>query len=383
VVGNGYRAFEGHFGATNATWRAGYKQFRYWDGANPQGSTSTSGKVSNSCAQCHGGQTGFENYLANPATTTVVKPVQGMQCYTCHTPLPTDTDMRRLRDISSYAAVGNGVRFPPRPGTGVTPTVVAAGSFADPSDMICATCHSGRESRQSIDVKIGATADTTWTLTFTNPHYYGAAAMIFANEVRMAYEFDSRTYAGRKTHHSATASCVDCHDPKATRHTFEVAEAVSRTCNTAGCHNGSNPAVVGTPADHTTYKTAARSAVDYDGDAAVENLGAEMDGLAAALFAQLRAYVLVNGVGSNADLNLCYSPDRNPYFFRDTDNDGVCQATETTAFTMNPRVLRAAFNYQWYQKEPGAWAHNFDYMAQLLIDSIEHLGGTVTAYTRP
>ena len=35
------------------------------------------------------------------------------------------------------------------------------------------------------------------------------------------------------------------------------------------------------------------------------------------------------------------------------------------------------------QKEPGAWAHNFEYMAELLIDSTADLGGDVTALTRP
>jgi len=35
----------------------------------------------------------------------------------------------------------------------------------------------------------------------------------------------------------------------------------------------------------------------------------------------------------------------------------------------------AAFNYHFYIKEPGNWAHNTDYMAQILIDSIDDLGG--------
>ena len=33
------------------------------------------------------------------------------------------------------------------------------------------------------------------------------------------------------------------------------------------------------------------------------------------------------------------------------------------------KALRAAFNYQYYQKEPGAWAHNNKYIVQILYDS--------------
>jgi hypothetical protein len=45
--------------------------------------------------------------------------------------------------------------------------------------------------------------------------------------------------------------------------------------------------------------------------------------------------------------------------------------------------VKAAHNFQLSVKEPGAWAHNFDYAAQLLIDSIENLGGDVSPYVRP
>ena len=40
--------------------------------------------------------------------------------------------------------------------------------------------------------------------------------------------------------------------------------------------------------------------------------------------------------------------------------------------------MKAAYNYQLSRKEPGAWAHNFDYVAQLLFDSVADLGGSVT-----
>jgi hypothetical protein len=46
-------------------------------------------------------------------------------------------------------------------------------------------------------------------------------------------------------------------------------------------------------------------------------------------------------------------------------------------------LMKAAFNYQLSRKDPGAWAHNFDYMGQLLYDSIADLGGSVATLNRP
>jgi hypothetical protein len=45
--------------------------------------------------------------------------------------------------------------------------------------------------------------------------------------------------------------------------------------------------------------------------------------------------------------------------------------------------MKAAHNFQIWVKEPGAWAHNTNYIAQLLIDSIEDLGGDVSSFKRP
>ena len=39
--------------------------------------------------------------------------------------------------------------------------------------------------------------------------------------------------------------------------------------------------------------------------------------------------------------------------------------------------MRAAYNYQFVLKDPGAFAHNGNYAAQLLIDSLADLGAKV------
>jgi hypothetical protein len=116
----GLRAFGGHFGGVTEEVPMGGEAFRDWD----------TGVVPNNCSQCHDGEKGYENYLANPLTTTTNRPVAGMQCTTCHDPLETDTDMLRMRDISAYPAVGGGVRFPPRSSLATTPIIKTAPTSA-------------------------------------------------------------------------------------------------------------------------------------------------------------------------------------------------------------------------------------------------------------
>ena len=51
--------------------------------------------------------------------------------------------------------------------------------------------------------------------------------------------------------------------------------------------------------------------------------------------------------------------------------------------TWTPRLLRAAYNYQYVTKDPGAYAHNPYYIIQVLQDSLESLGGDVSSMMRP
>ena len=76
-----------------------------------------------------------------------------------------------------------------------------------------------------------------------------------------------------------------------------------------------------------------------------------------------------------------------PYFMLDADGDGQPDKNEQGANmaynAWTPRLLKAAFNYQYSQKDPGAFVHNPQYVIQFLIDSIGDLGGNVSGYTRP
>ncbi len=66
--------------------------------------------------------------------------------------------------------------------------------------------------------------------------------------------------------------------------------------------------------------------------------------------------------------------DGHPYFFIDVDGDGEISPEEAVranaydAFT--PRLLRAAHNYQYATKDTGSYAHNGQYIIELLHDSL-------------
>lgn len=82
-----------------------------------------------------------------------------------------------------------------------------------------------------------------------------------------------------------------------------------------------------------------------------------------------------------ANKAIVYHADVYPYFFIDTNGNGAADADETrfpnryNAWT--PRLLKAAYNYQFVRKDPGAFAHNSIYMLQLLHDSLTDLGEKV------
>jgi len=184
----------------------------------------------------------------------------------------------------------------------------------------------------------------------------------------VGYEYDGKTYAGPLAHTGGT-QCTSCHSPSASHHTFQIADAWDATCR--GCHADAG----GDP-----RKIRLTHAADYDGDANVaESLAAEIEGLAGRLLAAMQAAAPAPG--------LCYAPGVYPYFFKDSDGNKSCGATESVAtngFTAwTPSLVKASFNYQLSRTEPGAWAHNFAYIAQLLQDSIGDVGGNVTALVRP
>jgi predicted CXXCH cytochrome family protein len=199
-------------------------------------------------------------------------------------------------------------------------------------------------------------------------HYLPAAGTKLGADAAVGYEYPERAYAGPLTHMGG-AQCTSCHDPVASQHSFSIADTWDSRCGV--CHADAN----GEPENVRLLHLA-----DYDGDADPnESLREEIDGMAAALLVAMR--------GAAGPTGLCYDPAAYPYFFGDPDADGVCSATEANAangFTgWTAELMRAAHNYQLSRKDPGAWAHNFEYIGQLLFDSTENLAGSGGSLTRP
>ena len=317
----------GHFnGASEAA--------RHWDQAEAVDAT---------CSSCHGGQDGFRFAAQYHTGQVLPETANGLECGTCHDKPGTD--------FTAIIAVPS-VTFP----SGVT--------RQEPGrDNVCESCHRGRESKSTVDAAIAAGKPT-----FKNVHYLPAGAVKLGSAVHVGYEYDGKTYVGPLTHVGGT-QCTSCHDPAASHHTFKITDAWNTTCR--NCHADAN----GDPKNIRLIRT-----VDYDGDGSnTEPLAGEIDGLAARTLAAMQAVAAAPG--------LCYAEATYPYYFKDTNGDKTCSAAEAVASNgfsaWTAGLSKAAFNYQLSRKEPGAWAHNFDYMAQLLYDSTADLGGDVSKLRRP
>jgi len=162
-------------------------------------------------------------------------------------------------------------------------------------------------------------------------------------------------------------SCVECHNA----HTQQVEVELC-----ANCHEGVD--------SDEALMMIRESEVDYDGDGDVaEGMYGEITTLADALYTAMQAYA----AGTDGVDLIIYDSHSYPYFFIDSDGDGAPTPGEANYGnrygTWTPNLLQAAYNYQYAQKDPGAFAHNGKYLIQVLYDSIESLGGDVSTMTRP
>ena len=332
-----HRIDAGHFAGTEMA-------FRDWDGE---------GEVPATCSKCHSA-TGLPLFIkeANASSdgvsgVTIAQPVsQGFECSTCH-------------DVSNFPATYAiaSVKFP----SGAVLTFPGE----NPAANLCIECHQGRESTVSVDKAVADKPDDTVDadLRFKNPHYFGAGATVFGTEAKGAYEYTGKTYLGHHAHVDAGQTCVTCHNA----HELGINIALC-----SGCHGGA-----------TDPKTIRMGTVDYDGDGnTTEGMYDEVATEEELLYAAIQAYAK-----AKAGSPVVYSAASYPYFFIDTNGNGTADADETTrtnAFaSWTPRMLRAAYNYQWVQKDPGAFAHNGKYILQVLYDSIQNVGGDVAKLTRP
>jgi len=304
------------------------------------------GEVPVPCAQCHS-TPGFQDYIGadgTPPGLDHAAPIGTViTCVACHNEVT-----RRMTSVT----------FP----SGLKVENVG-------SDARCMTCHQGRESTVSVNEKLkGMEADAVSDkLRFINVHYRAAGATRFGTEAKGAYEYDGMAYAGFYKHDPDFAGCSDCHSLHTVR--VEVEEC-------AGCHK--TPRIQG-KAD--LVKIRDKSKEDFDGDGnASEGIGEEIAGLQAALYAGIQKYAKdVSGSG------IVYDAETYPYFFQDKNGDGKADPDEV-AFpnqfkAWTPRLMRAAYNYQFSLKDPGVYTHNPRYVIQTLYDSLSDLGKKVEIKT--
>ncbi len=335
-----HRIDAGHFASSQ-------EAFRHWD---------AEGLVPRDCAKCHTAS-GLPTFLFEASQSAdkvtgvniATAPSSGLNCATCHNDLTTFTRFEVAQ-----------VKFP-------------SGKVLDSGNLdsnLCLNCHQGRESTVSVNAAISRAAvddDTvSEVLNFRNPHYFAAGATLFGTEAQGAYEYAGKAYNGRFMHVEGFNSCVQCHDTHALRVKVEACGA---------CHSG-----VKTEADLLNLRM---SEGDFDGDGdGKEGLAGEVATMHQALYQAIQTYAAETvGVG------IVYDPHVYPYFFTDTNGNGTADAEEVNFgnryASWTPRLLRAAYNYQWVAKDPGAFAHNGKYILQVLYDSLEDIGGDVTGMTRP
>jgi hypothetical protein len=332
----------GHFAGSE-------EAFRHWD---------EEGEVPGSCAKCHSAG-GLPTFLKEGVNVAEHLP-NGFQCTTCHDALP---------EYTRY--VVDEVEFP-------SGAVLSLGEGVDSN--LCLLCHQGRESGLSVKALfVGLDADTVSALSaaelleavseatevldddtvsdqlrFLNVHYFAAGATRFGTEAKGAFEFDGKEYVGLFEHVPTHVNCTDCHSAHALNVKVE-------TCST--CHQG-----VESEEDLEAIRI---SPTDFDGDGdKTEGLAGEVETMKEALYEAMQDYA-----AENADTaDIVYDAASYPYWFTDT---------EERYATWTPRLLRAAYNYQYVSKDPGAFAHNGKYILQVLYDSLEDIGADVSGMTRP
>jgi hypothetical protein len=331
------RIDHGHFAGSE-------EAFRHWD---------EDGAVPGSCSKCHSAE-GLPLFIEQGVS--INQPTSnGLQCATCHSDLTTF----ELYPVES-------VEFP----SGATLSLAA--DETDETGLksnMCLNCHQGRSSTPTLNGVIGELGDheVSAGLGFQNIHYFAAGATLFGSEAQGAYQYEGNEYVGRNEHVGKFDTCIDCHSA----HQLEVEFA-----ECTECHEN-----VVTAEDLTAIRV---SEVDYDGDGDLEEgIYGEIDTMRDALYAAIQNYAN-NTAGADA---IVYDSHAYPYFFIDANGDGEATPDEANFggryVNWTPALLRAAYNYQYAQKDPGAYAHNAPYVIQVLYDSINDLSGDTSGMTRP
>lgn len=228
------------------------------------------------------------------------------------------------------------------------------------SDARCMTCHQGRTSGATVSEAVAGHDEDTVVpgLEFVNIHYRAAGATLMGALARGGYEYPGRDYAARRRHPAPFDGCISCH---------ELHTVAPKTQPCAACHDGVT--------DRRSLAAIRKSGADFDGDGDTgEGIAAEVAALHARLLGAIQTYAR-----DVAGTPIGYDGHTHPYFFTDSDGDGTIAASESKGpnkyAAWTPRLLKAAYNYQFVAKDPGAYAHNAPYVLQLMHDSLADLSG--------
>ncbi len=300
--------------------------------AEPFNHWNNEGSIPAECARCHS-TPGFLDYLGADGTAAGVVDHPAavgtvITCIACH---------------NSKTLALTSVTFP-------------SGLKVDNqgTDARCMTCHQGVESTNHVNKAVAGIGDDN------HEPKLESGAMLFGAMARVGYEYPGKTYAGRFQHRPPYNRCTACHE------THTVAIKVN---DCAACHRE--------VADKASLHKIRVSNVDYDGNGDVsEGLAQEIDHLRERLLAAIMAYAK-----TVAGKPIAYKIDVYPYFFVDTNANGVADEDEAKFRnrykSWSPRLLKAAYNYQFVIKDPGTFAHNPTYGIELLYDSLNDLGAKV------
>jgi len=327
-------------------WSAGHSDvtseaFVHWNEDEPR-------EVPARCAKCHSAW-GFIDYLGFDGTEAMVvdepAPVESVvSCMVCH---------NEASDMLSMVKFPSGVELDIGEG-----------------NALCAACHSGTRAGGAVTTAAEGFADDEVVpeAGFVTPHYYFAAATWQGSDAHGGFEYPEKNYVGEFEHAEGVQTCTGCHDEHSLRMRNDYGTDAD-LC--AACHSN----VTG----YADYKEITVDGVDYDGDGNVEGIYLEIEGIREMLHEAMNQYGLQE-LGDAVGW-----ADQFPYLFIDTNADGEISGDEA-AFpnayaTFTPRLMRAAYNYQFSIKDPGAYVHNGDYVLQLLYDSLEDMAEVVDVST--
>lgn len=323
------RSATGHFDSASTA-------FRQWDEANT---------VPAACSRCHT-STGAAQYALDEVSTRQY-PAVSLECSTCHSDLRTFA-LKDAGDTSFPAGVRLGYEN------------------IDDASNLCLSCHTGTTSGADVTATTGTTRadEPSGKMDLPLQHSDAAAAILFGSEAHSLYEYPGQKYSTNFYHPGGGDTCLSCHDA----HTLKVD---GTQC--VRCHGVSDPKKV-------RWVNATQ---DYNGNGNLnEGLAEEIESLKQQLYAKMQWYA-----GVYMDTPMAYTPDTSPYYFKDNNNNGMADPEEINpqnAFTIwTPRLLRAAYNYHAIASDAGAYAHNGDYVLQILFDAIRDMGGSVKGLARP